>query len=596
RVKVADGTLPSGLQQWVDYHVVNVNGNSFQLSATAGGPAIDFGADYTGEVYLGATGPVWENMWHDPSVVAWQDYAEQNIAEARKFGKTVNTWLSPSFAGAAINYLEPDFFRWQLELTKSLSDSITIYDYTGKSTEFHQQQGWVTALADFMATLDDPAATISISVGATSTPVTTVPPPAGTPDGNVTPPVVDAAPEPADDVFSLNEDQTLRMSVSTLLANDANLTGSSRFEIVSRTEHGSLSHNANGVLVYHPDANFAGTDHMTYRIQSEDGTYSPTATVTLNVHAVNDRPIAVADRLEAEQGTMLKFTANDLLANDVDAEHQSLVAEIVKGPANGTLRRAADGSFEYLGNAGFSGTDEVTYRVSDGALQSLVTTVAIEVAPRILTPVVNHDSFVTAEDKPLMLALTDLLSDVNGIDMSRLSVEFLDQPDHGTIGRSANGSIVYTPAANFHGVDRFGYRVSSDGINSDLIAVQVRVSPVNDAPVGNTDLYRIRSGSSLSVRDGGVLANDRDVDGDTLRARLLNGPAHGVLKLLADGSFEYRPNNGFVGTDSFQYRVIDASGASSIAKAYVRVEASNATASKTAPAGGLTLLQSSLTI
>jgi hypothetical protein len=56
---------------------------------------------------------------------------------------------------------------------------------------------------------------------------------------------------------------------------------------------------------------------------------------------------------------------------------------------------------------------------------------------------------------------------------------------------------------------------------------------------------------------GGVLANDEDADGDILTASLYRQAAHGVATVNADGSFDYTPNPGFVGVDSFIYQAVD---------------------------------------
>lgn len=56
---------------------------------------------------------------------------------------------------------------------------------------------------------------------------------------------------------------------------------------------------------------------------------------------------------------------------------------------------------------------------------------------------------------------------------------------------------------------------------------------------------------------GNVLANDFDVDGDSLTAELVTGPANGTLSLSPDGTFTYTPSDGFAGTDSFTYAVSD---------------------------------------
>ena len=53
---------------------------------------------------------------------------------------------------------------------------------------------------------------------------------------------------------------------------------------------------------------------------------------------------------------------------------------------------------------------------------------------------------------------------------------------------------------------------------------------------------------------GAVLANDRNATAITAHT----APAHGTLALAADGTFTYKPDAGFRGTDSFTYTVTDA--------------------------------------
>jgi hypothetical protein len=70
----------------------------------------------------------------------------------------------------------------------------------------------------------------------------------------------------------------------------------------------------------------------------------------------------------------------------------------------------------------------------------------------------------------------------------------------------------------------------------------------------NNDTYSVQSGNVLSVSSKtGVLANDTGVG--TLMAKLVRTiPVfQGVLNLSPNGSFDYTPNVGFVGTDRFTY-------------------------------------------
>src|SRR5204862_87669 len=102
--------------------------------------------------------------------------------------------------------------------------------------------------------------------------------------------------------------------------------------------------------------------------------------------------------------------------------------------------------------------------------------------------------------------------------------------------------------------------------------VTITVTPVNDAPVAaNDDGYTTPEDTQLTVIAPGVLANDSDVDGDTLSAVLVSGPSHGTLTLNSDGSLVYMPALNFNGIDSFTYKASDGQAQSGIATATITV-------------------------
>jgi hypothetical protein len=78
--------------------------------------------------------------------------------------------------------------------------------------------------------------------------------------------------------------------------------------------------------------------------------------------------------------------------------------------------------------------------------------------------------------------------------------------------------------------------------------------PSNEAPEAFDDSFTLKQDGSVK---GNVLANDKDADGDALKAVLKSGPAHGTISFSADGAFVYTPKAGFHGTDSFAYAASD---------------------------------------
>ena len=83
------------------------------------------------------------------------------------------------------------------------------------------------------------------------------------------------------------------------------------------------------------------------------------------------------------RGKVLFRAPNWLIGGDTDAENQPLTATLVAGPTRGMVALNANGSFAYIPNAHFSGSDSFTYRAFDGTSFSNVATVTLTIAPNI---------------------------------------------------------------------------------------------------------------------------------------------------------------------------------------------------------------------
>lgn len=82
------------------------------------------------------------------------------------------------------------------------------------------------------------------------------------------------------------------------------------------------------------------------------------------------------------------------------------------------------------------------------------------------------------------------------------------------------------------------------------------------APEATADSYRVAEGGTLEIAAPGLLGNDHSPEGLPLHAILVDPPSHGIVPLVVtgiapDGGFTYWPWAGFVGQDSFTYRVSD---------------------------------------
>ncbi len=171
------------------------------------------------------------------------------------------------------------------------------------------------------------------------------------------------------------------------------------------------------------------------------------------------------------------------------------------------------------------------------------------------TPVANADAYEVDEDNVLTVAAPGVLENDTDADGDPLTAEKLSDPTNGTLTFNPDGSFTYTPNADFFGTDSFTYR-ASDGTNESGVAtVTITINSVNDPPVANDDTLTIVQNTTRPVN---VLANDVDVDGNTLSVDSVTQPANGTVAISGDRqAINYTPNPGYLGRDSFEYRVCD---------------------------------------
>jgi len=173
---------------------------------------------------------------------------------------------------------------------------------------------------------------------------------------------------------------------------------------------------------------------------------------------------------------------------------------------------------------------------------SMISSVTAQTAPNAV-----NDTATVAEDQSVIINV--LANDTP----AGVTIQSVTAPSNGT-AVIASGAIVYTPKPNFHGTDTFNYTIT-DGTATDSATVTVTVTPVNDAPVAKPDTATTAPGTAVVID---VLANDKDVDGDTLAVVLVAQPSNGTAVVVsATQKVTYTPNVGFTGTDTFTYYATD---------------------------------------
>jgi VCBS repeat-containing protein len=378
------------------------------------------------------------------------------------------------------------------------------------------------------------------------------------------------------DSYSVLHDQVLSVAASTgVLANDSDSDCDPLTAVLATgPSHGTLQLNTDGSFTYTPNAGYVGSDSFTYKA-SDGMTTSSATTVTISV--TDHAPTASNHSYGIPENTTVNVTATSgLLVGATDADSDPLTASLVAGhgPSHGPVTVHSDGSFTYTPTTGYTGTDNFTYAISDGA-ESTDATVTLTIHADSSRPTAGSATYTVQHDQTLTeTAANGVLAHASDSDGDPLTASEVSGPSNGTLTLNADGSFTYTPKASWTDTDSFQY-AASDGANTSAAAT-VTINVTNTgAPVANPDSYTVeRNNDYYADSSNGVLANDSDSDGDTLTASLVSGPSHGTLTVNSDGSFDYVPNLNFTGTDTFTYTASDGVQTSSPATVTLTVSAS----------------------
>lgn len=387
-------------------------------------------------------------------------------------------------------------------------------------------------------------------------------------------------PEAKADRFETGQNAVLSISTEALMKNDSG----EGLQVVgfSQPDHGILKDLGNDTLEYRPDPDYLGSDQFTYTLSNRQGG-EDIATVHITVKNVMPPPPeldARADSFSVDQDTVFHFSTADLLANDGGAKDAAIA--ISEQPDHGGLQELGNGLYSYTPDADYIGTDRFTYSLSLGdARDSAV--VSLDVRPVNHPPEAGDDTFTMMENGSLSLSVANLLANDRDPDGDSLSVAgFSQQPLHGALRQHGDGffTFTYTPEAEFNGTDRFTYTLSDGNGGTDTADVTIQVRPQsqptpppeppappappaspNQSPIARADAFSVSKNSSLLISETTLLANDSDPDGDSPRfIGVTDAPRHGQLLDNRDGTWRYTPDEDYLGTDRFTYRIGDGNG------------------------------------
>ena len=360
---------------------------------------------------------------------------------------------------------------------------------------------------------------------------------------------VNDAPVAEDDAVATSEDVPAVIAGTTLVANDTDVDGDPLTVSAVGTASAGTVVLAAGTVTYTPPLDFTGDATFTYTVS--DGTASAMATVTVAVGGANDPPVATDDTVTTAEDTAATIPAATLLANDTDAEGQTLTVTAVAGATNGTVALAGT-TVTFTPTADFSGAATFTYTVSDGA-DTDTGTVTVTVTPVNDGPVAVADTATTAEDTVATIPAATLLANDSDVE-STPTVTAVSGATNGTVAL-AGTTVTFTPAANFNGAAGFDYTIS-DGTLTATARVTVTVTPVNDGPVAVADAVTTAEDTAAVIAAATLLTNDTDVDGPSLTITAVTGATGGTVA-LAGTTVTFTPTANTSGTGGFDYTISD---------------------------------------
>ncbi|MFK8031921.1 MAG: cadherin-like domain-containing protein, partial [Gammaproteobacteria bacterium] len=420
--------------------------------------------------------------------------------------------------------------------------------------------------------------------------------------------------------LTLNEGETVVLNGADLSATDIDTADATLTFTVSGVTNGQfeLVSNAGVAITSFTQAQITAGDVQfvhnggevapTYSVLVSDGLLSdgPVA-ATIMFTNVNDAPMIGNNSLMISEGETVILDSLDLSAMDVDSDDSSLIF---------TISGLTNGQFELVSNTGIAITSFTQAQISAGDVQFVhsggeaAPTYSVSVNDGTLTtgPEDSLILFSNVNDAPILSIPAgytfneDVMGSLGGISLGddslgpitmTLSVTTGQLISSGGVGVTSSGSgttsltltgtatdlndfLGNSNAVRFRSLPNINDDATltvtvDDGEFTDTESAAITVNAVNDAPVANNDEFFIEAGTTLTIdMAADLLANDSDIDGDTLTITSFTQPGNGTLVDNGDGTLSFTPDVGVESGGVFQYTVSDGNGGFSVATAVIQ--------------------------
>ncbi len=322
----------------------------------------------------------------------------------------------------------------------------------------------------------------------------------------------------------------------------------------------------------------AGTAEVTITDDDVAGTLSIDASatvtekdgsVTLTVTRANGSDGEITVKYATSDGTAIAGQDYTATQGTLTFAHDDLTKEIQVFVTDDSLGSESDETFNV------DLTDPTGGAVL-GTARSVVTIQNVNEGPEvdgpvIVTPRSEQDAIFSVSEADLLFGATDRegdgltvsnlvlsLGDGRGVTVVNENSLTVDPDAYGYLGAAQTAEIEYT------------YSIS-DGSNSVTQTVKLTITGFNDPPDANDDLNVIAfKGATSNIR---VLDNDTAGDGESQILTITAATSvNGQVVIKTDGTLDFTPDPGFLGSTTIEYTIQDEEGKTADATVFVEVK------------------------
>jgi Bacterial Ig domain len=254
---------------------------------------------------------------------------------------------------------------------------------------------------------------------------------------------------------------------------------------------------------------------------------------------------------------------------------------ITTPPTKGTVVVNPDSTIIYTPNPDITGDDIFSYQVCDTGSPVACTNQMVIVTVLPLLNIVANDPPVPTDDAKTMNKNGTLTTSVATNDTDPNAGQLLtysntSSPANGTLVFNPNGTFTYIPTLGFVGNDSFTYKVCDNGspvmcsnATVYLIVIDPTVNqPTNTLPLALDDNSTTPKGVAVIIP---VKSNDTYNAGFLGNPTAITTPLNGSVVTNTNGTMTYTPTAGFVGVDTYTYKICDASNSTKCDTAVVTI-------------------------